>query len=73
MDDEMLTGWAESRVEGLRNITCRCCSHPLQRVVTDFGADHSFGRVPEKLKALWLVMSTQHEITIQKCTTINNL
>jgi hypothetical protein len=31
-------------------ITCRCCSHPLQRVVTDFGADHSFGRVPEKLK-----------------------
>lgn len=31
-------------------VTCRGCSLPLQRVVTDFGADHSFGRVPEKLK-----------------------
>jgi len=31
-------------------VACRGCSLPLQRVVTDFGADHSFGRVPEKLK-----------------------
>ena len=31
-------------------ISCRCCSLPLRRAVTDFGADHAFGRVPEKLK-----------------------
>ena len=31
-------------------ITCRGCSLPLQRAATDFGADHAFGRVPEKLK-----------------------
>lgn len=31
-------------------ITNRSCSLPLQRVVTDFGADVPFGRVPEKLK-----------------------
>jgi len=31
-------------------ITARCCSLPLQRVVTDFGADHAFGRVPYKLQ-----------------------
>ncbi len=27
----------------------RQCSLPLQRVVTDFGADHAFGQVPNKL------------------------
>src|SRR5512144_2894744 len=31
-------------------VSCRCCSLPLQRVMTDFGADHAFGRVPAKLK-----------------------
>lgn len=25
------------------------CSMPLQRVMTDFGADHAFGQVPKKL------------------------
>ena len=29
---------------------CRSYSLPLQRVVTDFGADVSFGRIPKKLK-----------------------
>lgn len=39
---------------------------PLQRVVTDFGADHSFGRVPEKLKehyGIKLSTSTVRSIT----------
>ena len=30
-------------------ITPRCCSMPLQRAITDFGADHAFGQVPKKL------------------------
>ena len=28
----------------------RRCSMPLQRVMTDFGADHAFGKVPKKLQ-----------------------
>jgi hypothetical protein len=32
---------------GIQN---RGCSLPLQRIVVDFGADHAFGRVPEKLQ-----------------------
>ena len=36
-----------SAVAGVR---CRCSSLPLQRVMTDFGADEAFGRVPDKLK-----------------------
>lgn len=31
-------------------VGCRCSSLPLQRVMTDFGADEAFGRVPDKLK-----------------------
>jgi len=31
------------------DITARCCSMPLQRVMTDFGADHAFGQVDKKL------------------------
>lgn len=34
----------------LAGVTCRCSSLPLQRVMTDFGADHAFGRVPAKLQ-----------------------
>lgn len=32
------------------NVRCRGCSLLLQRAVVDFGADHAFGRVPEKLQ-----------------------
>lgn len=28
----------------------RGCSKPLQRAITDFGADHAFGQVPKKLR-----------------------
>jgi Uncharacterised protein family (UPF0236) len=31
-------------------ITTRSCSLPLQRALTDFGADHAFGQVPKKLQ-----------------------
>jgi hypothetical protein len=30
-------------------ISAQCCSLPLQRAMTDFGADHAFGQVPKKL------------------------
>jgi hypothetical protein len=30
-------------------VVCRGGSEPLQRVVVDFGADHAFGQVPDKL------------------------
>ena len=31
-------------------VQCRGYSQPLQRRITDFGADHAFGQVPHKLK-----------------------
>jgi hypothetical protein len=31
-------------------VVCRASSLPLQRVLADFGADHAFGRVPDKLR-----------------------
>jgi hypothetical protein len=31
-------------------VSCRASSLPLQRVLADFGADHAFGRVPDKLR-----------------------
>ncbi len=31
-------------------MTVRQCSLPLQRAITDFGADHAFGQVPRKLQ-----------------------
>lgn len=34
----------------MAEVSCRGSSQPLQRVMTDFGADTAFGRVPNKLK-----------------------
>lgn len=34
----------------IAEVVCRACSQPLQRVITDFGADEAFGRVPGKLQ-----------------------
>lgn len=31
-------------------VSCRSYSTPLQRIITDFGADFPFGRIPKKLK-----------------------
>ena len=31
-------------------VTARRCSVPLQRAMTDFGADQAFGQVPKKLQ-----------------------
>ena len=40
----------ERPFSALAGVTCRCSSRPLQRVMTDFGADHAFGQVPAKLQ-----------------------
>jgi hypothetical protein len=48
---------------GIQN---RGCSLPLQRVIVDFGADHAFGRVPEKLEehyGIEIALSTIQTIT----------
>lgn len=39
-----------ARLGTVIGVVCRTASGPLQRVLTDFGADHAFGRVPGKLK-----------------------
>ena len=47
-------------------MTARCCSLPLQRVITDFGADHAFGKVPTKLQehySIQIPVSTIRNIT----------
>lgn len=44
----------------------RSCSLPLQRAITDFGADHGFGRVPKKLQehyGITIAGSTVRKIT----------
>jgi hypothetical protein len=37
------------------SVKCRSYSRPLQRAMTDFGADHSFAQVPKKLKEHYLI------------------
>jgi hypothetical protein len=47
-------------------VTTRSCSLPLQRALTDFGADHAFGQVPKKLQehyGITLGASTVRKIT----------
>ena len=47
-------------------VTARSCSLPLQRAITDFGADHGFGQVPKKLQehyGITIPVSTVRTIT----------
>lgn len=47
-------------------VSPRSCSLPLQRAITDFGADHGFGRVPTKLRehyGITIAGSTVRKIT----------
>src|SRR5262245_5788740 len=47
-------------------VTPRSCSLPLQRAMTDFGADHAFGQVPKKLQehsGITLGASTVRKLT----------
>jgi hypothetical protein len=47
-------------------VTARSCSLPLQRALTDFGADHAFGQVPKKLQehsGITIGASTVRKIT----------
>jgi len=50
----------------LSDVHCRGCSTALQRVITDFGADHAFALVPKKLQehyGIGLSASTVRAIT----------
>ena len=47
-------------------VRARSCSLPLQRALTDFGADHAFGQVPKKLQehyGITIGASTVRKIT----------
>jgi Uncharacterised protein family (UPF0236) len=47
-------------------VSARSCSLPLQRAITDFGADHGFGHVPKKLQehyGITIAGSTVRKIT----------
>ena len=47
-------------------VSARSCSLPLQRAITDFGADHGFGHVPKKLQehyGITIGVSTVRKIT----------
>jgi len=56
----------ERPFSAVAGVSCRCSSLPLQRVMTDFGADHAFGQVPAKLKEHYgIAMPTS---TIQRTT-----
>ena len=47
-------------------VSARSCSLPLQRAITDFGADHGFGHVPKKLRehyGITIAVSTVRKIT----------
>ena len=50
-------------------ITARCCSLPLQRVITDFGADDSFAKSAQKIKEHYAI--TIGESTIRKVTLLH--
>ena len=47
-------------------VSPRSCSRPLQRALTDFGADYAFGQVPKKLRehyGITIAGSTVRKIT----------
>jgi len=47
-------------------VSPRSCSLPLQRALTDFGADHGFGHVPKKLQehyGITIAVSTVRKLT----------
>jgi len=50
-------------------ITTRCCSLPLQRVITDFGADDGFSKSAQKIKEHYAI--TVGESTIRKVTLLH--
>jgi len=55
-------------------ITSRCCSLPLQRVITDFGADDSFANSAQKIKehyAITISESTLRQITLTHAEAMN--
>ncbi len=54
-------------------VSCRRYSIPLQRIITDFGADVPFGRIPQKLKehyGITVPISSAQKITQNHAATI---
>lgn len=55
----------ERPFSALAGVSCRGSSLPLQRVMTDFGADAAFGRVPDQLNANYeLTVGILHPSTV---------
>ena len=55
-------------------VSSRGCSLHLQRVIVDFGADHAFGKVPEKLKehyGIEIATSTARALTEKHANQIH--
>lgn len=50
-------------------ITTRCCSLPLQRVITDFGADDGFAKSTQKIKEHYAIAIG--ESTVRKVTLLH--
>lgn len=50
-------------------ITTRCCSLPLQRIITDFGADDGFAKSAQKIKEHYAIHIG--ESTIRKVTLLH--
>lgn len=54
-------------------VSCRCYSIPLQRIITDFGADVPFGRIPKKLRehyGITVPISSAQKITLLHATKV---
>ncbi len=54
-------------------VSCRRYSIPLQRIITDFGADVPFGRIPQKLLehyGITVPISSAQKITLLHAATI---
>ena len=55
-------------------VSCRRYSLPLQRIITDFGADVPFGRIPQKLLehyGITVPISSAQKITLRHAATIS--
>ena len=55
-------------------VTPRCCSHPLERVITDFGADDAFAKGAKKINehyGIEIATSTIRKVTLSDAERMN--
>lgn len=55
-------------------VTCRMCSEPLERAIVDFGADVSFGTIPQKIiehYGVEISTSTAQRVTLKHAEKIS--